>query len=379
MNVTAPFKGEIAALVARRSPEVEALGAANVVTRDKDGLVAHNTDPDGVTGALAAAGVEIRDKNCLVLGAGGAGSAAARALQRAGGRVTIANRNGDKAREVAARLDCAHAALDGEIADRVARAGIIVNALPPGVEIIEKEWLAPRHVVLDAIYHHSYLQERAIAARATYVNGYAWLIHQGIPAYRLFTGKEPDARGMEEALVALPPLPRHVAFVGFMGTGKSTVARLVARKLGMPLADSDRILERRQGKSIPRWIQEEGEPSFRDKEFELLRELLLDAAPSVISCGGGAIMHPVTRQLLRECSLVIWLHAAPRLCVGRIKVATRPLLARHEQPEVAAETIFEERKPLYASVARLLVDTSARSPEQVSQIIHEEIRTCIRG
>jgi shikimate kinase len=233
--------------------------------------------------------------------------------------------------------------------------------------------------VLDAVYHHPYLQQRAIAAGATYVDGFSWLVHQGIPAYRLFTGKTPDARGMEKTLVTLPALPRHVSFIGFMGTGKSTVARLVARRLGMPLAETDRLLERQHGKSITRWIQEEGEASFREKEMELTRELLLSPAPSVISCGGGAVTHPGTRQLLREHSIAIWLHANPRLCVNRINIATRPLLACHARPEEAATAIFEERKALYAGVARLLVDTTGRTPEQVTHIVHEEINTCIRG
>ncbi|MDR0544448.1 MAG: AAA family ATPase [Odoribacteraceae bacterium] len=378
MNVTAPFKTDIARLIDQRSPEVQLLGAANTVTRDPLGrLRAHNTDPLGVDGALAAAGVDPRDKTCIVLGAGGAGTAAAHALQRAGARVTVLNRNVDKARALAARLSCAHAPLDSP--SLIAAADVIVNTLPPGVEIVREEWLSARQVILDALYRGSALREQAARRRAAYIDGMQWLLHQGAPAYRLFAGVEPNLDGMEQALRDQPPLPRHIAFVGFMGAGKSTAARALAGKLGLALADSDKIIEQQNGKSIPRQIQEDGEASFREQEEKTLRALLLANSPTIISCGGGAVNNPETRALLRARALVIWLHASTEQCLRRINIASRPLLARSDDPRQAAAEIYRTRKHLYASVADLLVDTSGRTSEQVNQIIHEEINTCIRG
>lgn len=379
MNVTAPFKGEVAALVARRSAEVEALGAANTVVDDGGELHAYNTDVPGVRGAIEAAGVEIRGKECLVLGAGGAGCAAALALRQAGGRVTVANRTVERARAVAALVGCAHAGLGEGFPARVSGAGIIVNALPPGAAVVEEGWIAPRHVVLDAVYHGSGLREVATRRGATYIDGSGWLVRQGIPAYRLFTGAEPDIRGMELALARQPALPARVSFIGFMGAGKSTVARIAAGMLGMPVFDSDREVERRAGQSIPDLMATRGEARFRALELEVLRELLDAASPSVISCGGGAVLHPDARRLLRERSIVVWLHASPARCVSRIDVASRPLLARHDSPVEAAERLFNERKALYAQTAWLLVNTNGRAPKQVSQIVYDEISKCIRG
>ncbi|MDR2129683.1 MAG: hypothetical protein LBP56_00715 [Odoribacteraceae bacterium] len=379
MNVTAPFKTEMAALVARRSVEVEILDAANTVVSEADGFHAYNTDPCGVSGAIEALGVEIRAKECLVLGAGGAGRAAAYALQRAGGCVTLVNRTIDKVREIAGRLHCMYAGIDDELPGRVARAEIVVHALSPGVEVIEEEWLSPRHVVLDALYHGSYLRDRAMRRGATYIDGSHWLIHQGIPAYRLFTGEEPDERGMEMALSLLPALPRHVSFIGFMGAGKSTVARTVGKMLGMPVVDTDRLIEQRAGKGIPRLMQEEGEASFRVRELEVLRDVLLGHAPAVISCGGGAVLLPEARRLLRSRSIVVWLYASPEQCMRRIDVASRPLLACHARPDEAAEALFRERKALYARTAWMLIDTGGRTSKQVSQVVYEEISRSIRG
>ena len=329
--------------------------------------------------AIEDAGTIVRGKECLVLGAGGAGSAAAHALQQAGGHVTIANRTIETVRRVAERVGCAHAGLDGELPARVASAEIVVNTLLPGVEVIEARWLSPRHVVLDAIYRDSYLRERVAASGAAYIPGTSWLLHQGAPAYHLFTSAPPDVKGMAAALASLPALPRHVSFIGFMGAGKSTTARIVGKMLGMPVADTDREIERRSGKSIPRLIRQEGEAAFREREFDVLQELLFRDMPTVISCGGGATLHPGAGRLLRERSIVTWLHASPGQCVKRINIASRPLLACHERPDEAAATIFEERKASYARAAWMLVATGERDPRQVSNIVYEEICKCIRG
>jgi shikimate dehydrogenase len=379
MNVTAPFKEEVAALVARRSPEVALLGAANTVVDDGGGEpLAYNTDVAGVRGALEAAGVEARDKSCLVLGAGGAGRAAALALKQAGGRVTVANRTGGRAREVAALVGCASAGFGEGFPALASGADIIVNALPPGASVLEEGWLTPRHVVLDAVYHAPVLQGMAARRGATYVDGGAWLVRQGIPAYRLFTGEEPDARGMELALARQPALPAHVSFIGFMGAGKSTVARVAAGMLGMPAFDTDREVERRAGRPVAALVAED-EARFRALELEVTRELLESPSPSVISCGGGAVLDPAARRLLRGRSVVAWLHAPPALCASRINVATRPLLARHADPVAAAARLFNERKALYAETAWLLVNTGGRAPKQVSQIVYDEISKCVRG
>ena len=371
MNITAPFKGDMAQLADARAQEVQALNACNTLLVEHGKKCCYNTDIFGVPGALRKADVPVAGKRCLTLGAGGAGSAAAYALHAEGGVVTVANRTLSKARRLAESIGCRYAGLS-EIAAIAPRADIIVSALYHGVDVLDEAWLRPQQVLFDAVYHGSALREKALRAGCKLIDGAEWLLHQGAPAYRRFTGMEPDVEGMEK--VGLPQaLPKHISLIGFMGAGKSAVAPLLAAMLGRPAVDADAVLEERCGASIPSLIGEKGEDYFREQERAVVEEALASPTPAVISCGGGAVTQPLLGKLLKERSIAVWIYAPPARCVSRIDVSTRPLLARCANPRQAAEALFEERKFLYAKTAWMLVSSRDRSAEQVSRLIYDEI------
>jgi shikimate dehydrogenase len=371
INVTAPFKSGMAALADVRAQEVQALNACNTLVVENGKKCCYNTDIFGVLGSLKKAGVTVAGKRCLTLGAGGAGSAAAYALHAEGGLVTIANRTVDKARRLAESIGCRCAGLN-EVADIAPQADLIVNTLYRHVEVLDEAWLRPQQVVFDAIYHGSALREKARQAGCKFIDGAGWLLHQGAPAYRRFTGVEPDVEGMEKAMLP-QKLPRHISLIGFMGAGKSAVAPVLASLLDMPAVDVDAALEERCGASIPQLIGEKGEAYFREQERVVIQEALASPTPTVISCGGGAVTQPLLGRLLKENSVAIWIYAPPACCVSRIDVSTRPLLAQHSNPQQAAVELFEKRKFLYAKTAWMLVSSHCRSEEQVSRLIYDEI------
>ncbi|MDR3329047.1 MAG: hypothetical protein LBS63_02915, partial [Prevotellaceae bacterium] len=286
MNVTAPFKGAVAQLADECAPEVQALKATNAVVRGEDGKTrCYNTDVAGVLGCLRDSGVALPGKRCLVLGAGGAGSAAAYALSTAGADVLVANRTIEKAQRLADNLGCRWCSL-ADIAELAPQVDMIVNTLYAQVDVVETAWLSPRHIVFDAIYHASLLREKARQAGCTFVDGEGWLLHQGLPAYRLFTGIEPEEASMRRMRRASFAPSLHVSLVGFMGVGKSTVAPLLAALLERPVADTDAEVERRCGLPVPRLIAEKGEAYFREQERTVVEALLGSPTPSVIACGG---------------------------------------------------------------------------------------------
>jgi shikimate dehydrogenase len=371
MNVTAPFKSDMATLADVRAQEVQALNACNTMVLENGKKRCYNTDIFGVSGSLKKAGVAVAGKRCLTLGAGGAGSAAAYALRAAGGVVTIANRTVDKARRLAETLGCSYAALS-EIAGIAPQADLIVSTLSQHADAVDEAWLKPQQVVFDAIYHGSTLREKARRAGCKFIDGAGWLLHQGAPAYRMFTGVEPDVEGMEKAMLP-QKLPKHISLIGFMGAGKSAVAPVLASMLGTPAVDADLALEEKCGASIPHLIGERGEAYFREQERVVLEEALASPTPTVISCGGGAVTQPRLGKLLKENSIVVWIYAPPECCVSRIDVSTRPLLARHGNPRQAAAELFEKRKFLYATTAWMLVSSRCRNEEQVSRLIYDEI------
>lgn len=134
--------------------------------------------------------------------------------------------------------------------------------------------------------------------------------------------------------------------VGFMGTGKSTVGRAVAHKLGYTLVDSDHEIERQQGKTIAEIFANDGEPAFRVLEREFV-ERGHPAERAVVSCGGGLVVQSGVLALLRAKGVVVCLHASIETILERTsRHQHRPLLAA-ENPEERIRVLYAAREPIY--------------------------------
>jgi shikimate kinase len=172
-----------------------------------------------------------------------------------------------------------------------------------------------------------------------------------------------------------------IVLVGFMGAGKTTVGTLLAARLALPFADSDRVLEDRAGRPIRQIFAEDGEPAFRAIEYEVIAGLL-DGPPAVLALGGGAPGHPPTRALLASggrppqtpparvdpsprTPLVVYLHVGYDQAMRRVGGdAGRPLLARPDLP-----ALYRHRLAVYEAVATLTIRTDGRRPEDISEDI----------
>ncbi|MDR2449866.1 MAG: saccharopine dehydrogenase NADP-binding domain-containing protein [Prevotellaceae bacterium] len=195
MNVTMPLKEQVLPFMASLSEDAALLQAVNTVVLQQDALRGYNTDVQGVAGALAEAGVTVGGRRCVVLGAGGAGRAAACALAHAGATLAIANRTTNRA-EAAAQLFRATALSLTDALQHSDGFDVIINTLPAAADVAAHLHLKSQQAVLDADYANKPLQALCRNAGATYIDGSRWLLHQAIPAYRLFTGEEPDVKKM---------------------------------------------------------------------------------------------------------------------------------------------------------------------------------------
>jgi shikimate kinase len=158
--------------------------------------------------------------------------------------------------------------------------------------------------------------------------------------------------------------------IGYRGAGKTTVARLVAAKLGWRSIDADALLEERAGRTIRQIFNEEGEGSFREREAALLEELCR-LEDHVIATGGGVILREENRARLKQ-GAVIWLRAPADLLWQRLQAdATtaerRPNLAQGGLVEI--EELLRVRTPLYQACQDFTIDVAMLTPEQVSQTI----------
>lgn len=166
--------------------------------------------------------------------------------------------------------------------------------------------------------------------------------------------------------------PENIFLVGLMGAGKSTVGRILARRLSKRFVDTDHEIEKRNGVTIPVIFEIEGEEGFRRREQELLADLAQEQG-LVLSTGGGIVLKSENREVLRNHGFVVYLNARPELLAERTKHdRSRPLL-NVEDPLTRLRELHAVRDPLYREVAHAVVETGRGAPQQVVQAILAEI------
>lgn len=161
----------------------------------------------------------------------------------------------------------------------------------------------------------------------------------------------------------------NLVLIGYRGTGKSTVAGLVAGKLGMDVVSLDEEIVRRAGRSIPEIVAEHGWPYFRDLESEVVKRCAARDGV-VVDAGGGVILRQENVDSLRRSGRLFWLRASVPVIVARIAGGTeRPALTAGKSFTEEVEEVLRERAPLYEAAADCEIDTDALSPEDVAAAV----------
>jgi len=165
---------------------------------------------------------------------------------------------------------------------------------------------------------------------------------------------------------------QQIVIIGFMGTGKTTVARELGRKLNCPAVDLDELITKREGRNPGEIIERDGETGFRRIETELLREVLAEQAPRIIAVGGGAWTIAMNRQVIEERgAITVWLDAPFELCWKRIEASgeLRPLARSRE----LAEELYRNRRPLYELADATIPVSDSKSARVIATQISSEI------
>lgn len=168
-------------------------------------------------------------------------------------------------------------------------------------------------------------------------------------------------------------ISRSIFLIGFMGAGKSTIARALQRELGFPLIEMDERIVKEQGMSINDIFAQYGEDHFRDIESQLIVDIGKEE-PSIVSCGGGVVVRPQNTQNMKAIGRIVFLKATPETIYERVKNSTdRPILNGHMNVEYIAE-LMEKRRALYEAAADITIQTDGKTREQICEEIIGKMR-----
>ena len=167
---------------------------------------------------------------------------------------------------------------------------------------------------------------------------------------------------------------RNLYLIGFMGVGKSTVGKRVARNLGTWLMEMDETIEKEQGRTIKDIFAAEGEEYFRDLETDLVRRIS-QMEGKIVSCGGGAVLREENVKMMKESGHILFLTATPESVYQRVRHSTkRPLLNGNMNVEYIAG-LMEKRRTIYEAAADYCIHTDGKTLEMVAKEVKDLLQS----
>ncbi|MGK5085649.1 shikimate kinase [Bdellovibrionota bacterium FG-1] len=407
LNVTIPYKQAILTELDAVTSEAKAIGAVNVVHADENRLFGYNTDLPGVLRTLADPsfrGCPVAESAVWIFGAGGAARAVAYAMGKLGAKtVYIFNRNSENAEILAKNMgEIFPKTLFGVVPeDRLSSVeplALVVNATSVGMktpapqsaepffEVLRRLPFRAKALAFDLIYNPEKTPFLTLAEElglAT-VGGLNMLVEQALATWKIWFGSRDGLAEIKAPLLLHLrgllsgwgiPQGQPIFLTGFMGSGKSSIGAILARKLGWEFVDTDHLIESEAGLSIPKIFQTYGEGFFRELERKIIFQVG-GRLKTVIALGGGALMNPEALDIIEKSGLLIYLSATVETLHERVRprAANRPLFAGLDAEGQAKkiQALLEARTPIY-NRARIQVETDRKAHEEVVEMIMEQL------
>ena len=344
-NVTIPYKKLAASVCTELSEEAKELGAVNTVVKTANGFKGYNTDVFGFKNMLERAGIDPSNKNCLILGTGGASTAVHYALKKMGAaKIDFCSRTGE---------------INYENVYTVAQdSQIIVNTTPVGMfpEIdnspIDLSQFKNLYAAADIVYNPSrtrFLQQ-AQELGVKNAGGLSMLVAQAWEASRYFTRGPSSGSGTTDAATQINAVIEklqsqmlNITLIGMPGSGKTTLGKKIAKKTGRTFIDLDDAFKEEYNITPADVISKKGEDEFRRMETQLAKKILPQSG-LVIATGGGIVTRKENWFYLRANSKVIYLERPLKFLLKQ-DTSNRPL-----SRSTGIEELYKKRTPLYEEV-----------------------------
>ena len=354
INVTIPYKKAVIPYLSSLSPEAERIGSVNTIKKLPDGsLKGFNTDYDGFKSLCLSSKIVFEGRKALILGNGGAAPAVRAVLEDlgAGETVTISRKGENNYENLNLHSD----------------AQIIVNTTPVGMypkngeSLINLDNFPKLEGLLDIVYNplRTKLVIDGESRKIPSFGGLLMLTEQARKASEIFTGKEIAEEKSHEAYETLLAKKENIVLIGMPGCGKSTTGRLISDMTGRPFSDTDTLVEKKIGMSIPQFLAEKGEEAFRAVETAVLREIT-KVGGQIIATGGGVVTQSENYPMLRQNGRIFFIKRE----IGNLSTKNRPLSQARPLQELAAERI-----PIYEAWCDDEVDFGEDSYEAAKTVI----------
>lgn len=361
INVTIPYKKDVIPYLKQMSLAAKLCGAVNTVVNRNGELYGDNTDFTGMQALLEKAGIDVKEKAVLILGSGGTSGTALALMKHLGAaKVQRVSRSG---KDGLITYEQAHLCKDTQIIINTTPCGMFPNA---DVSMMDLSAFPHLEGIADAVYNplKSRLvldgEKRGIPS----VGGLYMLVSQAMFASQIFTGRADLISHTDDIYQRLLRDKQNIVLTGMPASGKTTIGRLLAERLGKPFYDIDTEVVKKAGKAISEIFRNEGEKAFRDMETETIRSLSA-CQGVVIATGGGVPLREENMRLLKGNGIVYFLDAPLETLEA---TSDRPLSSTRE----ALHRRYEERYPIYMSTCDHAVPVS-RELEENLQLLEKEL------
>ena len=357
INITIPYKVNALEACDVVDPRAERIGCVNTMVRKDGKWHGYNTDYDGFVFTLQHAGIDVADKECIILGDGASSATVHVALEDLGAKNIV-------------HLSRKTAPFYGDAPNYYETAQIIINCTPIGMyphnpaNLIDITQFSKLEGVVDLIYNprRTILLLQAEMMEIPHYDGLPFLVAQGVEAAKYFQGESFGTKEIEQILRDMRREKENIILIGMPGVGKTTVGKALGEEMGRTCIDVDHELEKEIG-DISTYITEQGEPAFREKEAEMIAKFGTQTG-LIISTGGGCVTVPKNFAHLRQN--------------GRIYQLTQPVENLSTSGRVLSSGGIERlreleatRTPMYESFAQCIVEHNRNAPETVATILED--------
>jgi len=353
INVTIPYKKDVIPHLTYLSETAKRIGSVNTVVRKNDGLYGYNTDQYGFMYMVKSTGIDVSGKKAIVLGSGGASLTVIDVLRELGAsEIVVISRTGEN------NYNNLHLHSDASLIVNATPVGMYPNA---GISPVDLDIFPHLEGVLDIIYNPSKtrLLLDAEARKIPCQNGLWMLVAQAKESAEWFqnTKISDDVIGLIHN--RLQKQMENIVLIGMPGSGKSTVGKMLAAKLGRVFVDADAEIEKNAGMAIPEIFASQGESGFRQLETEVL-STLGQRSGQVIATGGGCVTREENYPLLHQNGTIYWL----KRDLTMLPTDGRPL-----SQSTALEQMYAVRKPMYERFCDCVVSNNGEAEDTVLEIL----------